>query len=161
MCAVRRGRGGSAIAHTNEHVVAHCVIGAQFAFSSICICVWEREKRGRAITRPSSLFPWMASAGGNCPSLSSYLAEVFFTPPHVKFINISLSFFFFFCPSECLQIRFSCQTGSCWSLNDRCRCMMRQKREKAFVKMKQKKDGRVISWIRTNRVELCGVKEDL
>lgn len=60
------------------------------------ICLWEREKRGRAITEPSSLFPCMASAGGNCPSLSSYLAEVFFTPPHVKFINISPSFFFSF-----------------------------------------------------------------
>ncbi len=129
MCAVWRGRGGF-YHHTcmNEHVIAYRVIGAQSAFSSICMSVWEREKRGRAITRPSSLFPWMASAGGNCPSLSSYLAEVFFTPPHVKFINISLSFFFL------LPLRMSSDwvflpSWSCWGLNDRGRCMVRQKEQ--------------------------------
>lgn len=123
-----RGRGGLTITHVWMSMSCR-VIGAQFAFSSICICGWEREKRGRAISGPSSLFPWMASAGGNCPSLSSHLAEGFLTPPHVKFINISPTFFSFFCPSECLQIRISCQAGSCWGINGRGRCIVRHKEQ--------------------------------
>lgn len=82
----------------------------------------ERQSDWRA--EPSALFPWMAPAGGNCPSLSSYLAEVFFTPPHVKFINISPSFFFLLCPTQFLWVRFSRRAGSCWGLNDRGRCMV-------------------------------------
>lgn len=132
MCAPLRGSSVPFSATCmNALVISYRVIGSHFhPFVRLCEC--EREKRSRAISRPSSLFPWMAPAGGNCPSLSSYLAEVLFTPPHVKFINISLSFFFFrlsFCPSECLQIRFSCQAVSCWGLNDRRRCIAHQKEQ--------------------------------
>lgn len=63
---------------------------------------------------------------GNCPSLSSYLAEDFFL--HHLMLNSStfLRQFFSFYPSECLQIRFSCQAVSCWGLNDRGRCIIHQ-----------------------------------
>lgn len=58
MCGVKAE--GRLHRHTymNEHVVADRVIGAQFAFSPVCIHVSERREKGSgAISRPSSLFP--------------------------------------------------------------------------------------------------------
>lgn len=37
----------------------------------------------------------MASAGGTVPHCQVIWQKAFFTPPHVKFINISSTFFFF------------------------------------------------------------------
>lgn len=113
-------------------------------FTYLYVCVWEREKKGTAISRPSSLFPWMASAGGNCPSLSSYLAEVFFL--HHLMLNSSTFPCHFFCPSECLQIRFSWQTVSCWGLNGHGRCMVHQKEHLLSLWLNKKKKKRLFLW---------------
>lgn len=102
-----------------------------FAFSPVC--VWEK---GKGITR----FPWMASAGRICRSLSSYLAEMyvffFLTLPHVKFINIFSVIFFpfslFFAPRSRFRARFSCQAGSHRGLNDHGRCTAHRKEQRRW-----------------------------
>lgn len=51
-------------------------------------------------------------------------------------------FFFFGLPLRiCLQIRFSCQAGSCWGLNDHSRCMVRQKEQNLSWRWRQKREG--------------------
>lgn len=144
----------------NALVISYRVIGSHFhPFVRLCEC--EREKRSRAISRPSSLFPWMAPAGGNCPSLSSYLAEVLFTPPHVKFINISPSFFFF--SSFFLPLRMSSDQvflPSCFLLRPKWPPQMygAPKRAVAFTRTGLRRERRVVSWMRGNWVKFDGVK---
>lgn len=77
----------------NEHVIGRRVIGARLAFSFRFVCVCEREKRGRAVARPSPLSPSKAPAGRNCPTLSSFFFSLS-APPHVKFINVFCVIFF-------------------------------------------------------------------
>lgn len=88
-----------------------CAVGVFFPF---CVCV--KEKRG---AKPSPLSPWKAPAGRNCPTLLSYLAEVFcffFSSQCHLMLNsstYSVSFFPSFAPQSRLRSGFLDQLYRC------------------------------------------------
>lgn len=123
-----RNKGGKGGHHAcmNEHVTASCVIGAESAFSSVIVSVSEKKKREAELSPgpPARFHEWLQQ--GKLSLIVKLFGRRLFL--HHLMLNSStfLRQFFSFYPSECLQIRFSCQAVSCWGLNDRGRCIIHQ-----------------------------------
>lgn len=113
----------------------------------------KEEEKGELPPGPPVCFHEWPQQGETVPHCqviwqkSSSSLFFFSTPPHVKFINISPSFLFFFfllAPSECLRIRSCCQAVSCRGLNDPSRCSPVLKTALASMMIKQEEKKKVI-----------------
>lgn len=93
-----------------------------------CLYLWVRRRKERQSCL-QALQP--VSMNGLSRGKLSLIVKLFGRRLFLHHLMLNSStflcqFFFSFCPSECLQIRFSCQAVSCWGLNDRGRCIIHQ-----------------------------------
>lgn len=107
VCVRNKGGKGGHHACMNEHVTASCVIGAESAFSSVFVSVSEKKKREAELSPgpPARFHEWLQQ-GETVPHCQVIWQKTFFTPPHVKFINISPSIFFPFTPQNVFRSGF-------------------------------------------------------